>query len=123
MTIRPKTTPSGGDISYACATEGCQALAAIVIRGPKGYEWSLCRTDWLQLNRHALGLMEIVRQLERPSCFRGDCRVEAVVVVEHLDRTPLPVYQQHWDDLSWVRPEDPDGPALLGRSGRPGCQP
>lgn len=110
----------GGAVAYECVAEHCQEIATIVLRGPKGYEWSLCTDDWQLLNRRALGLMEIVRMLERPTCFRRDCHDEAVVVMEDLDQTPLPVCQQHWDDLSWVTPRDIDNMPLLGGVRGPG---
>lgn len=113
----------GGAIAYECVGERCQELATIVVRGPKGYEWSLCPDDWQQLNRRALGLMDVVRVLDRPACFRPDCQDEAVAVMEDLDRAPLPVCQQHWDDLSWVTPQDPDSGETLRRMGSGRRQP
>ena len=112
----------GGAVAYECVGEHCQEIATIVIRGPKGYEWTLCPDDWQLLNRRTLGLVESVRVLDRPGCFRPDCADEAVAVMEDLQRTPLPVCPQHWDDLSWVTTLDV-GSVALGQMGPDRGQP
>ena len=104
----------GDVIVYACAVKNCMQIATIVVRGVKEIETLLCPNDWHALQRQTHGRTEIVRTLERPMCFRGDCHDEAVAVMEHLDGNPLPVCQKHWDDLSWVTPSDPGGARPAG---------
>ena len=107
----------GGVIAYPCVAKDCLEIATIVVRGVKGIEWPLCPDDWRAIYRQTRGLIENVRTLERPDCFRPDCHDEAVAVMEHLDGSPLPVCQAHWDDLSWVTPTDPGGRATGDRRG------
>ena len=103
-----------GVIAYPCAIESCMEIATVVVQGVKEIETPLCTNDWHALQRQEHGRTEIVRTLERPMCFQGDCRDKAVAVMEHLDGTPFPVCQRHWDDLSWVSPNDLEGTSPAG---------
>ena len=104
----------GDVIAYPCAVENCMETATIVVQGAKEIDTPLCPNDWHGLQRQRHGPTEIVRTLEGPLCFRGDCPDEAVTVMEHLDGTPLPVCQRHWDDLSWVTPNELGGTRPAG---------
>ena len=97
----------GDVIAYPCAIESCMEIATILVQDGKEIETPLCTNDWHALQRQEHGRTEIVRTLERPICFHGDCRDKAVTVMEHLDGTPFPVCRRHWDDLTWVRPNEP----------------
>ena len=94
-------------VAYGCIAKDCQEIAANVVRGPKDEEWPVCPDHWRSLQRSTRGLIETIRTLDRPTCFRPDCDDEAVTIIEHLDGTPLPVCTRHWDDLSWVTPDGP----------------
>ena len=112
-----------GAIAYQCAAERCQQIAMVVVHRIDGDETPLCPDDWRPVLGHADGNVESVRALERPRCFRDDCLQGAVTVMEDLSRIPLPVCERHWDDLSWVTPDDPDSQALLDASGEPRWRP
>lgn len=94
-------------VAYGCIAKDCQEIAANVVRGPKDKEWPVCPDHWRSLQRSTRGLIETIRTLDRPACFRPDCGDEAVTIIEHLDGTPLPVCTRYWDDLSWVTPDSP----------------
>lgn len=92
-----------GDVVHPCIYEECTGIADIVVRGPKRSELPICQQHWEYLNRRTRGgLIEIVRTLDRPACFRPDCRDEGVAVMENPDGPARPVCQEHLDDLSWI---------------------
>ncbi|MFZ5848903.1 MAG: hypothetical protein ACOYX5_16140 [Actinomycetota bacterium] len=92
-----------GDVAHPCLYEECSGIADIVVRGPKRSELPICQQHWEYLNRRTRGgLIEIVRTLDRPACFRPDCHDEAIAVMEGPEGPARPVCQQHLDDLSWI---------------------
>jgi hypothetical protein len=105
-------------MAYECATDMCTDIATIVVHGPKGCEWALCSEDWRTLQRQTLGLMEIVRALDRPTCARTGCQDEAAAVIDEPDGRPFPVCQRHWTTLSWLTPSPVDATSDLEASRR-----
>jgi hypothetical protein len=95
-------------MAYECAADMCTDIATIVVRGPKGCEWALCAADWRTLQRQTLGLMEVVRALDRPTCARTGCQDEAAAVIDEPDGQPFPLCQRHWATLSWLTPSPVD---------------
>jgi len=91
-----------GDVAHACAWEGCLGVADLLVRGPKRSELAICQQHWDYLNQRTRGLIEIVRTLDRPMCFRPDCNDESVALMENIAGPARPVCQQHLDDLSWI---------------------
>lgn len=92
-----------GDVVHPCIYEECTGIADIVVRGPKRSELPICHQHWEYLNQRTRGgLIEIVRTLDRPACFRPDCPDEGVTVMENPDGPARPVCQRHLDDLSWI---------------------
>jgi hypothetical protein len=112
MTRRTRTAAPywqlpGGVMAYECAADMCTNIATIVVRGPKGCEWALCAADWHSLQRQTLGLMEIVRRHERPSCSQSDCQDDAAAVIDEPEAGSVPVCERHWTTFSWVSPSTP----------------
>jgi hypothetical protein len=95
-------------MAYECAADMCTDIATIVVRGPKGFEWALCPDHWRTAQRQTLGLMAVVRALDRPTCARRDCQDEAAAVIDEPDGQPFPVCQRHWATLSWLAPSPVD---------------
>jgi hypothetical protein len=92
-----------GDVVHACMYEECFGIADLIVRGPKRSELPICQQHWEYLNHRTRGgLIEIVRTLDRPACFRPDCHDEGVAVMENPDGSARSVCQEHLDDLSWI---------------------
>jgi hypothetical protein len=117
-TVSPFWQLPGGAMAYECAADLCTDIATIVVRGPKGCEWALCPEHWRHLQRQTLGLMEIIRTLDRPTCSRRHCQDEAAAVIDEPDAAPVPVCQRHWTTVTWVTPSPADARPDLKASWR-----
>ena len=104
--VRTKSAPA-----VACDSLTCFEVATIRIL-VEGELRVLCPIHWSSLRSNGLIMIQIVAELERPSCFKVGCRTGAVSVMSDLDGRSLPVCEKHLEDLSWVTPSPVELEAL-----------
>jgi hypothetical protein len=96
--------PRPARTAFPCEEVGCFEVATICVRVNDIAEQDLCPIHFSDLRNDRTVRRHVVRQLDRPACFKDSCGAAAVSVMPHLDGTALPVCERHLEDLSWVSP-------------------
>ncbi|RYU14847.1 hypothetical protein [Nocardioides iriomotensis] len=98
----------------ACRGVGCFELATVRVHlGDDSID--LCPLHWQERRASPQKRLVVEKELSRPTCFKLECRADAVSGMTHLDGRCLPVCEQHLEDLSWVTPSQRELAALGGQ--------
>jgi hypothetical protein len=87
----------------ACHSPACFEVAPILVL-TRDIEMPLCPVHWSALRSSSRGEFRVLEELDRPPCIKRGCEAGAVSVMRHPDQRPLPVCEEHLEDLSRVTP-------------------